>query len=104
MSVQIAKHWFTVAEYERMGEAGIFSADDRVELIEGEIVEMSPIGKRHAACVNRLNKLLGQAVGASTIVSVQNPIRLDDYSEPQPDVALLKPRADFYEQSLPTPG
>jgi Uma2 family endonuclease len=104
MSLQIARRYFTVAEYERMGEVGIFSPDDRVELIEGEIVEISPIGKRHAACVNRLNRLLSQAVGASTIVSVQNPIRLADYSEPQPDVALLKPRADFYEQSLPAPA
>jgi hypothetical protein len=56
MSVQIAKHWFTVAEYNRMGEAGIFTEDDRVELIEGEIIEMSPIGRRHAACVGRLTR------------------------------------------------
>lgn len=103
MSVQIAKHCFTVAEYERMSEVGIFTEDDRVELISGEIVEMSPIGKRHVACVNRLTKLLVQAVGSSAIISVQNPIRLDDYSEPQPDVAVLKPRDDFYEQALPTP-
>jgi len=102
MSVQIAKRWFTVGEYERMGAAGIFPAGDRVELIEGEIVEMSPIGKRHAACVNRLNTLLVRAVGSSGIVSVQNPIQLNDFSEPQPDVAILKPRADFYEQALPT--
>jgi Uma2 family endonuclease len=104
MSVEIARRCFTVAQYERMGEVGILTEADRVELIEGEIVEMSPIGKRHAACVNRLTKLLVQAVGSSGIVSVQNPVRLDDYSEPQPDVAVLKPRADFYEQALPTPA
>jgi Uma2 family endonuclease len=104
MSVQIKSYHFTVAEYERMGEAGILSEDHRTELIEGEIIEMSPVGKRHVACVNRLTKLLVQAFGASGIVSVQNPIQLDDYSEPQPDVAVLKPREDFYEQSLPTPA
>lgn len=104
MSLRIAKHYFTVAEYNRMGETGILSEDDRVELIEGEIVEMSPIGKRHAACVNRLNNLLARKVAQTGIVSVQNPIQLDDYSEPQPDVALLRPRADFYEQALPTPA
>ncbi|HEX8069660.1 MAG TPA: Uma2 family endonuclease [Pyrinomonadaceae bacterium] len=103
-SVRIAKYYFTVAQYERMAEVGVLSPDCRVELIEGEIVKMSPIGKRHAACVNRLNRLLGQALGTAAIVSVQNPIRLDDYSEPQPDVALLKPRADFYEQALPAPA
>jgi Uma2 family endonuclease len=104
MSVQIARHCFTVAEYERMGAAGIFSADERVELIEGEIVEMSPIGKRHAACVARLTQLLGPPSQGRAILWVQNPVRLNDYSEPQPDVALLRPRADFYEQSLPGPS
>jgi Uma2 family endonuclease len=104
MSVQIAKHYFTVAEYERMGAAGIFAADDRVELIAGEIVEMSPIGKRHAACVGRLTQTLSLLLQSAAIVWVQNPLRLDDFSEPQPDVVVLRPRADFYEQSLPTPA
>lgn len=104
MSFQIAKHWFTVAEYDRMGAAGIFPAGARVELIEGEIIEMSPIGKRHAACVNRLTTLLVRAIDPAGIVSVQNPIRLHDFSEPQPDVAILKPRADFYAQALPAPA
>jgi Uma2 family endonuclease len=103
MSVEIARHFFTVAEYERMGEAGIFKEGDRVELIAGEIVEMSPIGMRHASCVARLTQLLGQALQGRAIVWVQNPVRLDDFSEPQPDVAVLKPRADFYGQALPTP-
>lgn len=104
MSVQIAKHWFTVAEYERMGAAGIFAVGDRVELIEGEIIEMSPIGKRHAACVNRLTTLLVRAIDPAGIISVQNPIRLHDFSEPQPDIAILKPREDFYAQALPVPA
>jgi Uma2 family endonuclease len=103
MSVQIAKHWFTVAEYNRMDETGILTEDDRVELIEGEIIEMSPLGRRHAACVGRLTNLFSRLLAESAIVWIQNPIVLDDYSEPQPDVALLRRRDDFYEQSLPTP-
>ncbi len=103
MSVQIAKHWFTVAEYDRMGEAGILAEDDRVELVEGEIIEMSPIGRRHAACVARLTNLFGKLLRESAIVWVQNPIVLNDYSEPQPDITLLSRRDDFYERSLPTP-
>jgi Uma2 family endonuclease len=104
MSVQFKKHYFNVAEYYRMAEAGLFSPDDRVELIEGEVVDMSPIGRRHAGCVNRLNKLLNRNVVELAIVSVQNPIGIDDFSEPQPDLALLKPRADFYSNSHPVPA
>jgi len=101
--VQITRHSFTVAEYERMGQVGIFSEDDRVELVCGEIVEMSPIGEPHAACVGRLTQIITLLLLRSAIVWVQNPIVLDDYSEPQPDVAVLKPRADFYGQAHPRP-
>lgn len=101
MSVEIAKRLFNVEEYERMVEAGILTEDDRVELIEGEIVEMSPIGSRHAACVKRLITLLAARVGASAILSVQDPVVLDDLSEPEPDVVLLRPRPDFYEHGHP---
>ncbi len=101
MSVEIAKRLFNVREYERMVETGILTEDDRVELIGGEIVEMSPTGTRHAACVRRLNTLLAARVGASALLSVQDPIVLDDFSEPQPDVVLLRPRPDFYEQRHP---
>src|SRR5258708_7547065 len=101
MSRQLARRWFTVAEYNRMAEAGILKEDDRVELIDGEIVEMSPIGSRHAACVNRLTLMLIAQSGEHFIVSVQNPIVAGDYSEPQPDIAVLKPRDDFYESDLP---
>jgi len=104
MSVQYAKHLFTVQEYERMAEAGVFPPDARLELLAGEIVEMSPIGKRHVACVNRLSRILNRQVDETVIVSTQNPIQLDDLSEPQPDIALLKFRSDFYEHSLPTPA
>jgi len=95
---------FTAEEYFRMGEAGILQEDDRVELIEGEIVEMSPIGSRHAACVNRLVKLFVREVGDSGIVGAQNPVLLPDYSGPQPDVAVLRLREDFYAEAHPTPG
>lgn len=98
------KHWtFTVEDYMRMLEAGILSEDDRIELIEGEIIEMSPIGDLHAACVIRLTMLFTRLVGVAALVSVQNPVRLDNHSEPQPDLALLKPRPDFYAQAKPTP-
>ncbi len=102
MSVQVEKWFFTVDEYHRMSEAGILSETDRVELIEGEIIKMSPIGKYHAACVKRFNSILNRRVSDYAIVSVQDPIRLDDYSEPEPDIALLEPRDDFYAQELPS--
>ena len=103
-SVQVNRRSFTVAEYERMGQFGIFSEGERVELVCGEILEMSPIGERHAACVGRLTQIITLLLLLSAIVWVQNPVRLDKYSEPQPDVAVLKPRADFYGQAKPTPA
>ena len=103
MPVQLVRRFFTVEQYYRMAEAGILSADDRVELIEGEIVEMTPIGSRHAACVKRLIRLLDRAVGDHAVVSAQDPVRLSERSEPQPDLALLRPRADFYAQAHPGP-
>jgi Uma2 family endonuclease len=104
MALQLPRRPFTTAEYHRMIEVGILAEDDRLELLDGEIIEMSPIGPRHVACVNRLNALLSSQTGTIVILSVQNPIQLNDYSEPQPDLALLKPRADFYAQALPAPA
>jgi Uma2 family endonuclease len=95
------RHRFTAEEYHRMGEAGLFGEDDRVELIEGEIIEMTPIGSRHAGTVKRLIRLLGQAVGEQAIISAQDPLRLGPRSEPQPDIALLRPRDDFYATGHP---
>jgi Uma2 family endonuclease len=92
----------TVDEYHRMGDAGILTEDDRVELIEGELVAMAPIGSEHVAATNALNHLLVLAVGDRGIVSVQNPVRLTRRSEPQPDFAVLKPRDD-YRATLPRP-
>ncbi|WP_376790048.1 Uma2 family endonuclease [Thermoflexus sp.] len=103
MSVQVQRRLFTVEEYHRMAEVGILSEDDRVELIEGELIAMSPIGSRHAACVKRLVRLLDRAVGERAIVSAQDPIRLGRHSEPQPDVALLRYRPDFYASAHPGP-
>ena len=93
---------FTVGEYYRMAEADILTEEDRVELIAGQIVAMSPIGSRHAACVDRLNGLLHRQPGAAFIVRVQSPIALDAYSEPEPDLVLLRPRTDFYAEAHPS--
>ena len=94
---------FTIDDYHRMGEAGIFHEDDRVELLDGEIVEMSPIGTRHTGGVNRLTALFTRRLGRRAVVSVQNPIVLDDYSEPQPDLTILAARSDFYSTAHPRP-
>lgn len=104
MAVEVARRRFNTTEYYQMLEAGILNEDDRVELIEGEIIEMNPIGNRHIACVNRLNALLNQNAGHVAIVSVQNPIHLSGHADPQPDLALLRPREDFYAHALPTPA
>lgn len=95
---------FTVDEYYRMAEAGILGEDDRVELLKGEIVEMSPIGKEHAACVNRLNDLLHRLCGSRAHVRIRSPVRLDRFGEPRPDVALVHPRADYYAAGHPEPA
>ncbi len=104
MSAQPQRHSFTVDDYHRMAEAGILTEGDRVELIEGEVIHMSPIGSAHASRVKKLNRLLSLELGERAIVSVQDPIRLDDFSEPEPDVAVLRPRDDFYAESHPGPG
>jgi Uma2 family endonuclease len=98
----LTRHRLTVADYYRMGEAGIFAPGARVELIEGEVIDISPIGSRHGATVKRLNALLVTGVGSRGVVSVQDPLRLGDLSEPEPDLMLLKPRADFYAGAHPT--
>ena len=104
MATQVIRRRFTVNEYNLMAQAGILHEDDRVELLEGEIVEMAAIGSRHAACVNRLNRILSEGLGGRAIVSVQNPVRLGEHSEPQPDLALLRPSPDFYSNSHPGPA
>jgi Uma2 family endonuclease len=103
MAVQILRRRFTIEEYYLMAKAGILGEDDRVELIDGEIVEMPPIGIPHASHVDRLNRLFTLRLGESAIVRVQNPVRLSEHSEPQPDIALLRPRDDFYTSAHPGP-
>ena len=102
MSVAVTTRKFTVDEYHAMIQSGILQEDDRVELLAGEIVEMSPISKAHAGVVNKLSDILIGSLRGKAIISVQNPILLSELSEPQPDVALLKFRRDFYVESLPT--
>jgi len=104
LPAEVMRHRFTVEEYHRMAEAGLLSEDDRVELIDGEIIEMTPIGSRHHACVMRLDELLRRpGVPGGYIVSVQGPVQLDEGNEVQPDVALLRRRPDFYAGELPGP-
>ena len=95
---------FTVKDYHRMAEAEIFDPEDRVELIDGEVVEMSPMGSRHAACVSRLSHLLMPQAGERMIVRSQLPIQVGDFSEPEPDIALLRWRDDFYADHHPMPA
>ncbi len=99
----VRHHLLTVDDYHRMGEAGILGEDDRVELIDGKLIEMAPIGSNHASEVMRLNMLLSAAVAGHAIVSPQNPVRMGAHSEPQPDITVLRFRDDFYRASHPQP-
>lgn len=94
---------FPLEEYHQIIASGVLREDYLIEFINGEIFEMSPVGFRHASCVNKLNQLLSLKLGNKVIISVQNPIKLNDNSEPQPDIVLLKPRPDFYAIQHPTP-
>ena len=95
------KHRISADAYRRMAEAGVFQPEARLELIEGEILDMAPIGKLHSSIVNRLTRLCVLAVGERAIVRVQGPVALGEHSEPVPDLALLKPRRDFYRNAAP---
>ena len=90
------RHRITVHDYHRMGEIGVFAPDARVELIEGEIIDMAPIGNDHQSIVDQLARVLFRTVGDRAIVRVQGSIRLSQWSEPGPDLVLLEPRQDFY--------
>lgn len=103
MAVYTSRRLFTVTEFEQMDQAGIFRENDRLELIDGEIFEMAPIGSRHAAWVRRLQRLFTQALGERALVDVQNPLVLHDRSEPLPDVVLLQQQADLYASGHPRP-
>lgn len=94
---------WTVSEFHQMAAAGIIEEDAHVELLHGQIVHMSPVGKFHAACVSFLNDWLTQQLRSDFIIRVQDPIKMDDHSEPEPDIAVVKRRADFYASHLPGP-
>ncbi|HMQ59799.1 MAG TPA: Uma2 family endonuclease [Flavilitoribacter sp.] len=97
----LKKYRLTVEDYHRMGETGILSEDKRVELLHGEIIEMRPINSPHAGMVKKLNRLLSKLFGEQYIISVQDPIELGPDSEPEPDIAVLKMRADLYSDAHP---
>ena len=98
------RHRLTVSDYYRMAEVGILAPDARVELIEGDIIDMVPPGSLHAATVRRLHENFSRATGDSATVLAQDPVRLSDLSEPQPDLALLRRREDFYSERHPQPA
>jgi Uma2 family endonuclease len=100
-TANVRKHLTNITEWQKLGEANIFPPGSRLELIEGEILEMAPIGSNHSGHINRLVKLLTKLIPDDIIPSVQNPLRLSDLSEPEPDFMLLKPNADFYSSRHP---
>lgn len=100
----LKRHRLTADDYQRLGHLGVLSPDLRVELIDGEIIEMAPIGSKHWSMVHRLDELLKHALGKRALVAVQTSFRLDDHSEPQPDIGVFKRRDDFYAGALPTPA
>jgi Uma2 family endonuclease len=100
----VMRHRLTVDDYHQMAKSGILGSDDRVELIAGEVLDMSPIGSLHAALVRALARWLADSAGSTAIVAVQDPIHLGDFSEPQPDVALVKSRSDYYAAAHPGPA
>jgi Uma2 family endonuclease len=104
MPVAVSRRRFSADDYQRMGQAGILRAEDRVELIDGEILAMTPIGPRHCASVDRANRVFVIKAGESAIVRVRGSVHLDFYTEPQPDLVLLRPRPDFYESQHPGPA
>jgi len=104
VTANIRRKMFTTDEYHRMREAGILGEDEHLELIRGEIIFMAAaIGSYHAACVDKLNRIFARNLPESIIIRVQNPVRIREHSEPEPDIALLKPRQDFYAEAHPGP-
>lgn len=95
------KHHINIDEWRRMGEAGIFPPGSHIELIDGEIIDMAPIGFNHAGHLKFLNKLFNSLAGDQAIVSIQDPVQLGDLSEPEPDFMLLKPEPSFYKTRHP---
>src|SRR5215213_8947506 len=103
MALPLSRHRFTVDEYHKMAENGVLTEDDRVELIDGEIIDMPPIGEQHFGHVNRFNYVFNRLFVDRAVIHIQNPIRLGRHREPQPDLVLLQLREDFYAGKMPTP-
>ncbi len=97
----VRKHLTDIHEWRKLGEANIFPPDSRIELIEGEIIEMAPVGSHHSSHLKRINKLFSSLVMDMAIVAVQDPLQLSDLSEPEPDFMLLRPVPDFYYEKHP---
>ncbi|MEM8887768.1 MAG: Uma2 family endonuclease [Bacteroidota bacterium] len=103
MALSHARRLINVEEYHLMAEVGILKREDRVELIQGEIFTMSPIGSKHAGHVKRINRILNKLPEDEVIIGVQDPVKLNDFSEPEPDITVLKFRSDDYINSHPEP-
>jgi len=104
MRMESIRKLFTTDDVLKMAEAGLFGEEERIELIDGEIFEMTPVGMRHITCVNRANAFFTETFGRAAIVSIQNPVHLNIHNMPQPDVVVFKPRADFYAFQQATPA
>jgi len=104
METAVVKRLINVEEYYKMAEVGILKPDDRLELINGEIFKMSPIGSNHAGIVNKLGSLLNELFKNIAVIGVQNPVRMDYKNEPEPDISVLKYRSDFYTSAHPEPA
>lgn len=103
MAVKLEKRLLSVNDYHLMIDAGILTEDDRVELLNGEIVTMSPIGSKHAAYVGKITALLNKLLDNQAIIFPQNPLKLGEYSEPEPDISVLRLQQDYYISRLPEP-
>ena len=104
METEVTRKLFTVDEFCRMGQIGIFGEESRLELIEGEILEMSAPGIRHVSCVNRASALFASRLASKAMFSVQNPVQLSNDTMPQPDIVLARPRDDFYSDRRISPA
>jgi Uma2 family endonuclease len=100
----VERYRWTVDLYHQMIETGILGEDERIELIKGELATMSPIGAEHSGTLKKLTEMLFEQLRRRAVISVQDPLQVDDYSEPEPDLALLAPRRDFYKRALPRPA
>jgi Uma2 family endonuclease len=101
MEAHLKQRLLTVQEYHRMSETGILTESDRVELLNGRIIYMSPIGSKHAACVEKIGELLKQFLAGKAMVRAQNPVILDEHSEPEPDIAIVKRKDNYYADRHP---